>query len=103
MCTSSPTLVSSLNTETSCKCTFASTPARAAQWQTDRYWGQSWYIWNNDKDTASLYDNHGNLLARWSTTTPTPARCTAERFGLVRRAKCIRRALGGIQAAVTAG
>jgi hypothetical protein len=37
---------------------------------TDRYWGQSWYIWNNDKDTASLYDNHGNLLARCSYNNP---------------------------------
>jgi hypothetical protein len=22
---------------------------------TDRYWGQTWYIWNNDKDTAKLF------------------------------------------------
>ncbi len=26
---------------------------------TDRYWGRSRYVWNNDKDTAYLYDRYG--------------------------------------------
>ena len=30
--------------------------------QADRYWGLSWYVWNNDGDTARLRDNHGNLI-----------------------------------------
>ena len=33
---------------------------------TNRYWGSGWYIWNNDKDTASLYNQYGALLDRCS-------------------------------------
>jgi Lamin Tail Domain len=29
---------------------------------TDRYWGRSWYVWNNDKDTAYLYNRYGTRL-----------------------------------------
>jgi hypothetical protein len=32
--------------------------------QTDRYWGKSWYVWNNTGDTATLRDNRGRLLDR---------------------------------------
>ncbi len=27
-----------------------------------RYWGQRWYVWNNDKDTAYLRDAEGRLV-----------------------------------------
>jgi Lamin Tail Domain len=37
---------------------------------TDRYWNRTWYVWNNDRDTASLYDNHGTLLDRCSYNNP---------------------------------
>ena len=30
--------------------------------QTDRYWGLSWYVWNNNGDKATLRDNHGNEI-----------------------------------------
>ena len=30
--------------------------------QTDRYWGHSWYIWNNTGDTAALKDAGGHVL-----------------------------------------
>jgi Lamin Tail Domain len=29
---------------------------------TDRYQGRSWYVWNNDKDTAYLYNRFGTRL-----------------------------------------
>jgi len=29
---------------------------------TDRYWGQGWYIWNNDKDTAYLRNGPSGTL-----------------------------------------
>ena len=29
---------------------------------TDRYQGRSWYVWNNDKDTAYLYNASGTRL-----------------------------------------
>jgi hypothetical protein len=29
---------------------------------TDRYQGRSWYVWNNDKDTAYLYNASGSRL-----------------------------------------
>jgi hypothetical protein len=31
---------------------------------TDRYQGRSWYVWNNDKDTAYLYNRYGSLIDR---------------------------------------
>jgi hypothetical protein len=31
-----------------------------------RYWGQSWYVWNNDGDTAQLKNNAGRLIDRCS-------------------------------------
>jgi Lamin Tail Domain len=30
--------------------------------QTDRYWGRSSYVWNNDGEKATLRDNHGNEI-----------------------------------------
>jgi hypothetical protein len=33
---------------------------------TDRYWGKSWYVWNNDKDTAYLRNSAGTLMASCS-------------------------------------
>lgn len=33
---------------------------------TDRYWGRSWYVWNNDKDTAYLYNRNGSLIDKCS-------------------------------------
>jgi len=30
--------------------------------QTDRYWNQSWYIWNNTGDTATLRDPSGGTV-----------------------------------------
>lgn len=30
--------------------------------QTDRYWNQNWYIWNNTGDTAKLEDTHGGTV-----------------------------------------
>jgi Lamin Tail Domain len=38
--------------------------------QTDRYWGLSWYVWNNTGDTATLKDNHGNVISRCSYSDP---------------------------------
>ena len=29
---------------------------------TDRYWGSGWYIWNQDKDTAYLYNSSGTKI-----------------------------------------
>ena len=29
---------------------------------TDRYQGRGWYVWNNDKDTAYLYNSSGTLI-----------------------------------------
>jgi hypothetical protein len=28
------------------------------------YWGQEWYVWNNDGDTAKLRNSHGRLVDR---------------------------------------
>ena len=38
--------------------------------QTDRYWGLSWYVWNNNGDTATLEDNNGNVIDRCSYSDP---------------------------------
>ena len=37
-------------------------PSIGANTQTDRYWGKSWYVWNNTGDTATLRDTTGHLL-----------------------------------------
>jgi len=36
----------------------------------DRYWGQSWYVWNNTGDTAYLRSSGGTLLdsCTWGST-----------------------------------
>lgn len=35
---------------------------------TDLYWGRKWAVWNNDGDTAYLYDASGNLVDSCSWT-----------------------------------
>jgi hypothetical protein len=42
--------------------------------QTDRYWGLSWYVWNNTGDAATLEDNHGNVIDRCSYSDPNETR-----------------------------
>jgi Lamin Tail Domain len=44
---------------------------RGRRTQTDRYWGLSWYVWNNNGDTATLKDNHGNTIDRCSYSDPS--------------------------------
>ena len=39
--------------------------------QTDRYWGLSWYVWNNDGDKATLTDNHGNEIDHCAYSDPS--------------------------------
>ena len=39
--------------------------------QTNRYWGLSGYVWNNDGDTATLLDNHGSRIDRCSYSDPS--------------------------------
>jgi len=39
--------------------------------QTDRYWGLSWYVWNNDGDKATLKDNHGNEIDHCAYSDPS--------------------------------
>ena len=39
--------------------------------QSDRYWGLSWYVWNNNGDKATLRDNHGNRIDRCSYSDPS--------------------------------
>ena len=34
--------------------------------QTDRYWGRSWYIWNNTGDTATFKNASGTVIDRCS-------------------------------------
>jgi hypothetical protein len=34
--------------------------------QTDRYWGHSWYVWNNTGDTATLKNPGGTVIDRCS-------------------------------------
>jgi len=50
---------------------------------TDRYWGRSGYVWNNDKDTAYLYNRSGTRLGTCSYNNKTPVRSTADRRFLV--------------------
>jgi hypothetical protein len=38
---------------------------------TDRYWGLSWYVWNNDKDTAYLRNSSGTLVDKCSYNNPS--------------------------------
>jgi hypothetical protein len=51
---------------------------KGANTQTDRYWGKSWYVWNNTGDTAPS----GTTAAACSTSARTRARaratCSAE-------------------------
>jgi len=35
---------------------------RGTNTSTNRYWGQSGYIWNNDRDTAYLYNRSGTRI-----------------------------------------
>jgi hypothetical protein len=34
--------------------------------QANRYWGRSAYVWNNDKDTATLKNGSGTVMSRCS-------------------------------------
>ena len=43
---------------------------KGSRTQTNRYWNLSWYVWNNTGDTATLKDNHGNVLDRCSYSDP---------------------------------
>jgi Lamin Tail Domain len=38
---------------------------------TSRYQGRSWYVWNNDKDTAHLYNASGTRLDSCSYNNPS--------------------------------
>ena len=38
---------------------------------TSRYQGRSWYVWNNDKDTAYLYNASGTRLDSCSYNNPS--------------------------------
>ncbi|WP_321420897.1 lamin tail domain-containing protein [uncultured Methanomethylovorans sp.] len=33
---------------------------------TKLYWGSSWYVWNNDGDTAYLYNSQSKLVSKKS-------------------------------------
>jgi len=37
---------------------------KGANTQTDRYWGHSWYVWNNTGDTATLRTQLGGVIDR---------------------------------------
>lgn len=43
---------------------------KGSRTQTDRYWNLSWYVWNNNGDTARLEDNRGNVIDRCSYSDP---------------------------------
>jgi hypothetical protein len=34
--------------------------------QTNRYWGRSWYVWNNTGDRATLKNRAGTVIDRCS-------------------------------------
>jgi lamin tail-like protein len=38
--------------------------------QTNRYWGHSWYIWNNNGDGATLKNASGTVVSRCSYSDP---------------------------------
>ena len=44
---------------------------KGSRTQTDRYWNLSWYVWNNTGDTATLKDNHNNVIGRCSYSDPS--------------------------------
>ena len=39
--------------------------------QTNRFWGLSWYVWNNTGDSATVKDAHGNVIDRCSYSDPS--------------------------------
>ena len=41
------------------------------------YWRNSWYIWNNDGDTATLKNRHASTISgcSYSSSTSSPKRC----------------------------
>jgi len=41
---------------------------RGTNTQTDRYWGRSWYVWNNTGDRATLKNRSGTVIDRCSYT-----------------------------------
>jgi hypothetical protein len=42
--------------------------------QTDRYWGHSWYVWNNTGDRATLKNVSGSVIDRCSYDDPSQSR-----------------------------
>ena len=44
---------------------------RGTNTQTDRYWGRSWYIWNNTGDRATLKNANGIVKSRCSYSDPS--------------------------------
>ncbi len=42
--------------------------------QTNRFWGRSWYIWNNNGDRATLEDASGKVKSRCSYSDPDEQR-----------------------------
>jgi Lamin Tail Domain len=42
--------------------------------QTNRYWGHSWYIWNNNGDGATLKNANGAVVSRCSYSDPAETR-----------------------------
>ena len=44
---------------------------RGTHTATNLYWGQGWYIWNNNGDTAYLRDRSGTLLNTCSYRDPS--------------------------------
>lgn len=39
---------------------------KGANTQTNRYWGHSWYVWNNNGDTATLKNARSSVIDRCS-------------------------------------
>ena len=44
---------------------------KGANTQTDRYWGHSWYVWNNTGDQATVENRPGTAIDRCSYTGTT--------------------------------
>jgi Lamin Tail Domain len=42
----------------------------------NRYWGHSWYIWNNNGDTATLKNGGGAVMGRCSYSDPREKRAS---------------------------
>ena len=61
---------------------------------TNLHQGRSWYVWNNDKDTAYLRNAEGTLIDTCSYNNRSASRCTAkERLCRARRGSGIEMAI----------